>query len=175
MRTPKAVQCGIAIPHPSIKNLGAVIMYYWKFLEAIFGPIPSVEKIHPSTSSERDRVSGIIDFRNFSDKEILTFGYDVLTLYTCIEYEILTDKIDLFRAAFFLGPEYVLAWSNQMRIFTPRTPENLQVQETLISRTEVVLDSIIYDWRNVDSLIDQVQDELDKRSLLDVGEEVTIF
>ncbi|KAK9372578.1 uncharacterized protein V1513DRAFT_451831 [Lipomyces chichibuensis] len=167
-------------PKPLITHWGRHVAYYWKFVEQEFGQATPFTadysrffEIHSDAANGPVPNRNNVDFSSLSDRKVLSLGVSVLQLYGATYLSVPIDQMELFEAAFVLGPEYVAQWVDCVNIFLPKTKKTLQKRLLVINKTQMALKQLgIAVGRP--SLEHQLRCELEKRHLMDIGEEVIL-
>ncbi|KAK9316700.1 hypothetical protein V1522DRAFT_402254 [Lipomyces starkeyi] len=168
-------------PKPLVTNWGRHVAYYWKFVEQEFGQATpfTADDSRFFQINNRDAANGLfpkrsfVDLSSLSDRKVLSLGVSILQLYGATYLSVPVNHMDLFEAAFVLGPEYVVQWVDCVNIFLPKTKKALQKQQLVINRTQMALKQLGIAVGGP-SLEHQLRSELEKRHLMDIGEEVIL-
>ncbi|KAK9351903.1 hypothetical protein V1523DRAFT_415475 [Lipomyces doorenjongii] len=168
-------------PKPLVTHWGRHVAYYWEFVEQQFGKATpfTVDDSRLFEINKSDAAKGLVpkrsyvDFSSLSDRKVLSLGVSILQLYGATYLSVPVDHMDLFEAAFVLGPEYVAQWVDCVNIFLPKTKKTLQNQQLVISRTQMALKQLGL-VAGGPSLEQQLRYELERRHLMNIGEEVIL-
>ncbi|KAK9465141.1 hypothetical protein V1512DRAFT_266775 [Lipomyces arxii] len=170
----------VRVPRPLVLNWGRIVTFYWKFVETEFGsaiPFYSQEsrflKVSVESKPEIEGEVKAVDFSGLNTKDLLSLGVFALNVYAATSRTIPVHMLGLYEAAFALGPEYIAQWVQTMNIFVPKTTDIEDMRTIVVHRTRVALFELNIS-ESGPSILKQLTDELERRDLMGVGEEVSL-